>query len=192
VQSEVDWPEKGLRVKQDTKFPEQQGSAFTVKAQNPVDLTLRLRIPYWVRGGGVKINGAPLGAFASPGSYLAISRQWKNGDRVEISLPMDLHIDAMPDDNSVQAVMYGPLVLAGTFDRVTKETMYGEMGPKGDPIKVPDIVADPQKPTDWVEPGKETLTFRAAGQSKAFPMVPLYKVLQDRYAVYWKVSRKSA
>ncbi len=192
VESEVEWPEKHLRLKQETRFPEQQGAAFTIAAPSPVDLTLRLRIPYWVRGGGVKINGAPLEAFASPGSYLAISRRWKNGDRIEISLPMDLHIQPMPDDETVQAVMYGPLVLAGTFDKVTKDMMYGEYEPRGEAFKVPGIIADPDKPTAWVEPGKEPLTFTAAGQSKSFPLVPLYKVLQERYAVYWNVSRKNA
>ncbi|HEY3299003.1 MAG TPA: beta-L-arabinofuranosidase domain-containing protein, partial [Armatimonadota bacterium] len=192
VDSELEWPEKNLRLKQETRFPEQQGSAFIVKTPNPVDLTLRLRIPYWARGGGVKINGAPLEAFASPGSYLGISRRWKNGDRVEITLPMDLHIQPMPDDESMQSVMYGPLVLAGKFETVNKEMMYGEYEPHGEAYKVPDIVADQNKPTNWVEQGKEPLTFNAVGQSKPFPLVPLYKVLQERYAVYWKVSRKNA
>lgn len=191
VDSEVEWPEKGLRLKQETRFPEQQASAFTFKAQSPVDLTLRLRVPYWIRGGSVKINGEALQAFASPGSYLSISRKWKTGDRVEISLPMDIHIQAMPDDERIQAVMYGPLVLAGTFEKVNKDMMYGEYEPRGEAYKVPDIVADLNKPTDWVEPGKEPLTFTATGQSKAFPLIPLYKVLEDRYAVYWKVDRKS-
>ncbi|HUM04397.1 MAG TPA: beta-L-arabinofuranosidase domain-containing protein [Terriglobales bacterium] len=191
VQSELEWPEKGIRLKQETRFPEQQGAAFIVKSSNPVDLTLRFRIPYWVRGGGVKVNGVPLAAFSSPGSYLAISRQWKNGDRVEISLPMDLHIHAMPDDGAMQAVMYGPLVLAGKFESVTKDMMYGEYEPRGEAYQVPKIVADPEKPTAWVGQGNEPLTFKAAGQEKDFSMVPLYKVIQDRYAVYWNVRRKN-
>jgi uncharacterized protein len=191
VQSELEWPEKGLRLKQETQFPEQQGAAFIVKASSPVDFTLRLRIPHWVRGGGVKVNGVSLAAFSSPSSYLAISRQWKNGDRVEISLPMDLHIQAMPDNGAVQAVMYGPLVLAGKFDSVTQDMMYGDLEPRGETYKVPDISADPEKPTAWVGQGSSPLIFQAAGQEKDFAMVPLYKVLQNRYAVYWNVRRKN-
>ena len=59
----------------------------------------------------------------------------------------------MPDDPSVQAVMYGPLVLAGRFDAVAKDLLYSEPGPKvGAQTKVPDIVAHPGHPAVWIEP----------------------------------------
>jgi DUF1680 family protein len=98
----------------------------------------------------------------------------------------------MPDDQSIQAVMYGPLVLAGKFDTVSKEMMYGDYEPKpGDAYKVPQIVADASKPTAWVEAdGKQPLVFRADGQSQPITMVPLYQIIDKRYAVYWKVSNK--
>src|SRR6202050_4169767 len=121
IDSQLDWPEKGLQVRQDTRFPEQEGSTLTLSARNPVRLSLRLRIPYWARGGSVKINGVPLAAFASPSSYLILDRVWANGDKIELSLPMDLHISPMPDDETLQAAMYGPLVLAGRFDAVSPE-----------------------------------------------------------------------
>jgi DUF1680 family protein len=193
IDSQLEWPEKGVRVKQETRFPEQQASTFTISAKTPVQMGINLRIPYWVQGGGVKINGAPVTAFASPSSYL-INRVWKTGDKIELDLPMGLHISSMPDDETMQAVMYGPLVLAGRFDPVTREMMYGDYGPKPDnQLKVPDIIADPGQPTAWVEPDpKQPLAFHAVGQAQPLTMVPLYKVIRERYAVYWKVSRKSA
>jgi DUF1680 family protein len=141
----------------------------------------------------VKVNGATLPVFSSPSSYLTLERAWKTGDKVEINLPMKLHIDAMPDDQSLQAMMYGPLVLAGCFDAVSKEMLYGDYEPKPtDQHKVPDIVADANKPTAWVEAdSKQPLTFRALGQSQDMTLVPLYQVINDRYAVYWKVKSKS-
>jgi len=94
-------------------------------------MTINLRIPYWVRGGSVKINGTLLSAFASPSSYLSINRVWKNGDKIDLSLPMDLHIAPMPDNEHIQAMMYGPLVLAGRFEPVTNEMTYsGDYQPK--------------------------------------------------------------
>jgi hypothetical protein len=95
----------------------------------------------------------------------------------------------MPDDESVQAAMYGPLVLAGRFDAVTKDLSYGPYGPKrGEQSKVPDIIATPGRPAAWVEPDpKQSLTFNAVGQSQPMTLVPLYKVIHERYAVYWKV-----
>jgi hypothetical protein len=89
--------------------------------------------------------------------------------------------------------MYGPLVLAGRFDPVTKEMMYGDIEPKpSDQYKVPEIAADVANPTAWVQPdGKHQLTFHAAGQERAIELVPLNKLIRERYAVYWKVNFKS-
>jgi DUF1680 family protein len=194
VDSQLEWPEKGLRLRQETRFPEQEGSTLTLSVRNPVRLSLRFRIPYWARGGSVKINGAPLAAFASPSSYLLLDRVWANGDKIELSLPMDLHISPMPDDETLQAAMYGPLVLAGRFDAVSPEMMYGDYEPKpSDQLKVPDIVADRAKPAEWLRPDlKEPHTFETVGQASPITLVPLYRVIHERYAVYWKVNGKSA
>ncbi len=187
IASELKWPEKGLTLRQETGFPEQQGTTLTVLSARPLELALRLRIPYWVgRGASVKVNGQVLPAFSSPSSYLTLNRVWKNGDKVELSLPMDLHLHPMPDDESVQAMMYGPLVLAGKLGPVTKEQMYGGYGPQGAATPAPTVRGDRQKPTTWIEPTSVPLTFRTA-QKPEVAVVPLYKILRDRYVVYWKV-----
>jgi uncharacterized protein len=193
IDSQLEWPEMGLRVKQETRFPEEQGTTITVSAKSPTKLAINLRIPYWVQGGSVKINGVAQPVFSSPSSYLTLSRVWKPGDKIELSLPMGLHIDSMPDDQTVQAAMYGPLVLAGRFDAVSKEMTYrGEEPKRDDQEKVPNIVADANKPTAWIEPdSKQPLTFQSVGQPQALTLVPLNQVIHERYAVYWKVDAKT-
>jgi len=192
IDSQLDWPEKGLSVKQQTGFPQEQGTTLEIAGKGPVQLGIHLRVPYWVQGGGVKINGMALPAFASPGSYLTLNRVWKPGDKIELSLPMGLHMESMPDDESMQAAMFGPLVLAGRFDEVPKAASYGEMGPKKERQRmVPDIVADSGNSTGWMEADvKDPLAFHGVGQAEAVTMVPLYKLIHERYAVYWKVGRK--
>ena len=192
VDSQLEWPEKGLRLKQETRFPEEQGTTITVSCKTPSQMGIRLRVPYWAESGSVKVNGAAIPAFSSPSSYLSLNREWKNGDKIELKLPMKLHIDAMPDDRSVQAVMYGPLVLAGRFEAVAKEKIYGDMGPKkGEESKVPAITASADHPTSWVEPdAKQPLTFHSVGQSQALTLVPLNSIYRERYAVYWKVGSR--
>jgi|tagenome__1003787_1003787.scaffolds.fasta_scaffold20990088_13 DUF1680 family protein len=193
IDSELGWPEKGLRLKQQTKFPREQGTSLLISADRPRQLAINVRVPYWAQGGSIKINGMAIPAFSSPSSYLSINRVWKTGDKIELSLPMDLHIDAMPDDETVQAAMYGPLVLAGRFDPVSREQSFIGMGPKGDAKKVPEITADSSHPTAWIEPDpRQPLTFRAVGQPEPFPLVPLNEILHDRYAVYWQVRNKTA
>ena len=58
IDSQLDWPEKGLHITQDTRFPEEQGTTLTIAAKNPAQLSINLRIPYWAQGGSVKINGS--------------------------------------------------------------------------------------------------------------------------------------
>src|SRR5579872_4890284 len=193
IDSQLDWPENGLKINQQTRFPEEQGTTLTIAADRPTRLAINLRIPYWAQAGSVKINGSPLPAFSSPSSYLSLNRVWKAGDKVELNLPMALHIDPMPGNESVQAVMYGPLVLAGRFDDVSKEMSFSGMGPKsGTQTKIPDIVAD-ARPASWVESDpKSSLTFHTVGQSQGITLVPLNRILHERYAVYWNVNRKSS
>lgn len=57
-----------MRFVQATRFPEQHTTTLTITAKRPTALPLNLRIPYWAREGGVKINGTALPAFASPSS----------------------------------------------------------------------------------------------------------------------------
>jgi hypothetical protein len=167
---------------------------LSVTADRPVEATLRLRVPWWAtRGGTLKVNGAASPVFASPSSYLTVARTWKTGDRVELELPMSLSTAPMPDDPSVQAVMYGPLVLAGRLGTqgLTRAMQYGEYDCelKGDPVSVADISGGPEV-SSWVEPvAGRNLTFRTKGQAESRELVPLNRLFGERYAVYWKVRR---
>ncbi|MBI4874557.1 MAG: glycoside hydrolase family 127 protein [Acidobacteria bacterium] len=182
IASEVNWAEKGVRLRQATRFPEEEGTSLTIQTGKPVQMDLRIRVPWWAtRGGSVALNGKPLEAFAGPGSYLVISRVWKNGDRVDVRLPMHLYVETMPDDASVLAVLYGPLVLVGEMGIAdpAKEKMFGPMGPtaKTHENPLPALPAEPVQPV----PGKP-LSFRAGIRT----LTPFYRILNQRYTVYWK------
>jgi uncharacterized protein len=88
---------KGVRVKQETRSPEQEETTLVVSTNLPQPMTIHLRIPCWAPGGNVKINRTALPAFASPSSYLALTRVWNGGDRIQLSLPMALHTAFMPE-----------------------------------------------------------------------------------------------
>ena len=197
IPSELNWPEKGFGLRQDTRFPEQPRTALTVTADKPVHLALRLRIPSWLASAPtVKLNGKALEATASPGGYLTLTRTWKKGDRVEMELPMRLHIEAMPDDPNLQAVLYDPLVLAGDLgaEGLTEQLTTGPMGPRVQalPIQVPSFRAGPSghpaDPASWIKLGDSPLTFRTTGQRKDVTLVPLNAIFDKRYSVYWEVT----
>ncbi len=195
IASELQWPEKNVRVRQETDFPRQQGTKLTVLASRPSDMAIRVRIPYWAQGGSVKVNGKPLPVFASPSSYLTVRGPWKNGDTVELSLPMGLHQSVMPDDETVQTPMYGPLVLAAKHEEVPRERWYGNTGPferrapGTPPPQMPAATGKVDDATTWVEPdANDPLRFRTTGQATQATLVPINQIVHERYDVYWKVT----
>ena len=193
IPSELDWAEKGFQLRQETRFPEQQGTTLTVTAANASPLALRLRVPSWLRTAPtVKLNGKVLDASASPGSYLTLSRPWKAGDKIEMQLPMQLHIEAMPDDPKTQAILYGPVVLAGDLgnEGLTPEMIVGPNAPRLQrlPIQVPTFQAASADPSSWIKPGDRALTFHTTGQAKDVTLAPLNSIFDRRYSVYWQVS----
>jgi len=198
VSSELSWPEKKLKLRQDTDFPRQQGTRLTLTLQQPSGVAIRLRIPYWANGGGVRINGRPVPVFSSASSYLTLRGPWKNNDTIELELPMELHHSVMPDDETVQAPMYGPLVLAARHEEAPKDRWYGDTGPfehrqRGSgPPPIPELPSAKGKvedPSSWVRTASnQKLTFEAAGESGTATLVPMNEIVHERYDVYWKVT----
>ena len=158
IASELNWAERNFRLRQETAFPEEGRTMLTIDADQPVRLTLRVRIPQWARQSSVKINGKLSDVAAAPGSYLAIARTWTKGDRVEIELPMSLDSEWMADDHSLRAFLYGPLVLAGKLGRggLTPALQIGPEGPeigKAPAIPIPQFAARNKRLEEWIKPG---------------------------------------
>ena len=191
IASHVEWPERGIKLRQETRFPEDGKAAFAIAVEHPVEMALHLRIPYWAtRGGSVKLNGETLPIFSSPSSYLTIDRVWKNGDRVELDLPMSLRAEPLLGDPSRVAAMYGPLVLAGRLgsNGLTPEMLQAEYdtAPRGRPAEVAALDSRTPEKLDWIEASSQPLTFHLVGQSAPTELIPFYQVHGEKYAVYWK------
>ncbi|MGO9094137.1 MAG: beta-L-arabinofuranosidase domain-containing protein [Bryobacteraceae bacterium] len=195
IASELEWPEKGLQMRQETRFPEEQGTTLRIQARRPVALELSLRVPWWARRGiAVKVNGRPLPDGASAGGYVNLHRTWKSGDKVEVSTPMSLYSEAMPDDPTLKAFLYGPLVLAGELgtEGLTEEMQYGGADGsntlKGNPVAAPGFRSRAEDPAAWIQPvaGRD-LAFRTSAQERDVTLAPLDRLFGQRYGVYWRV-----
>ncbi|HLW75543.1 MAG TPA: beta-L-arabinofuranosidase domain-containing protein, partial [Bryobacteraceae bacterium] len=193
IASELHWPEKGLKLRQETQFPETSSTMLAISAEKPVHTAIRVRVPRWAHSGAtVKLNGKTLEVTGSPSSYYSIARTWKNGDRLEISMPMHLHMEAMPDDAKQQAFLYGPLVLAGDLgsDGLTEQLITGPNAPnfrRAGRIEVPTLRASGD-PSSWIKPGDKPLEFHTTGQAKDVVMAPINSIFGRRYSVYWQMS----
>jgi uncharacterized protein len=193
IPSELTWKEKGIRVRQDNAFPDTPSTTLTISVEHSASMPLNLRIPYWTASkASVKINGRPTEASASPGSYLTLLRTWNTGDRIELALPMNLRIEKMPDEPTTQAILYGPLVLAGDLgsEGLTGDLTVGPMGPdvKEHPMSVPSFRAPNTDPHSWIKPSDKPLTFRTVGQEREVTLSPFDRTFGERYSVYWTVS----
>lgn len=109
IPSEIDFA--GTAVRLTTRFPDEP--VVRIAVTGAARFTLRVRIPGWVRGPVLTVNGTPTAA--RPGSFAALRRTWRRGDVVELRLPMTPRWLAAPDNPAVHALTYGPLVLAGRY-----------------------------------------------------------------------------
>jgi DUF1680 family protein len=196
VASDLTWKEKGIRIAQTTRFPEEDSTTLTIDCDKPTKMALRIRIPYWATSGGsVSLNGKKLDGFAAPSSFFVLDRVWHKGDTVKLTLPMQLRAEPTPDDPSVLAIMYGPLVLAGklgteglTADNLrappTKPRMVPEF-PKNAAIAAPTLRPRGSEASEWIE-RTGPLEFRTKGQERDVTLVPFSHIIDERYAVYWK------
>ena len=197
IASEAKWPEKGIALTQETRFPEEESTTLTVRThgKHPAEFALHLRVPGWARAASVTVDGKPEQVAAAPGSYVTLKRAWKDGDRIQLRLPMSLRTEATPDDPTLQAVLYGPLVLAGRLGKegLTRELTYGPLAPdEKKPVAVPPLAVPKGMASNYVEavPG-EPLAFRTTGQPASVRLSPLYQILDERYTVYWKTTRQA-
>jgi DUF1680 family protein len=191
ISSAARWPEKGVALEQETKLPEDESTTITVRTKAPVSMPIHIRVPHWTgEHAKVEINGVEQGLQPVAGSYLRLERTWQDGDKIRVHFPMSLRTEALPDAPSVQAVMYGPLALAGRLGTqgLTREMIYGPLGPdRTNGIAVPAIsAASPAGSPGWVEPVRgETLAFRTKRQKDEIRLAPLYRIFDERYTVYW-------
>ena len=112
IASELKWNEKGISIRQETKFPDEQSSRLIIIADRPAELSVNIRYPFWALNGiAIKINGQNQPVQGNPGSFVSVSRQWETGDTIEISMPFSLRFESFRDDPDRAAVMYGPLAM---------------------------------------------------------------------------------
>lgn len=197
IASELNWKERGVTIRQETDFPEKDSTTLIVKAGKPTEFELRLRVPHWTSGARLKINGTSQPVTAQPGSFLSIRRQWQDGDRVEMTVPMRLWLCPMPDDPGLTAIMYGPLVLAGELGPVdVPQTMVYTTEnwfrfPADRVVEAPAIVTAQRDPAAWIEPvAGKPLTFRTSGVGKPndVTLVPYHRLWGQKYAIYWRLT----
>ena len=103
---------KEVKIRETTNYPFDERISFSVDPESPVSFPFYLRLPSWARGARAKVNGKDVGKALEGGKYLRIERTWKPGDKVELTLPMELSVRRWELNKNSVSVDYGPLTLS--------------------------------------------------------------------------------
>jgi DUF1680 family protein len=111
--SVVKW--NNVMLRQSTRFPESSHVEFTVSADEPVRFSIKLRVPDWLQEPmEVSVNGARIHTKVDPAHWMAIEREWKDGDKLHVTLPLAFWLSHLNGEGGgfPAAVMYGPIAMA--------------------------------------------------------------------------------
>ena len=110
-----------VMLKQTTNYPFDENIKIEVSTSSPVNFPLYLRIPRWCDNAKVAINGEPVNINANASSYIRIENKWKQGDVIELTLPMKLAVHTWKENRNSVSVDYGPLTFSLKIDEYYKK-----------------------------------------------------------------------
>ena len=201
ISSVLNWEETGMSFTQETSFPEKEQTRVIVKSEKPRKMKISFRCPEWLdkEKAEFKVNGGKVEAVFDDG-YYTINRKWKDGDTVEMFLPMTLRAVQLPDKSPYYSFMYGPVVLAADLGKERLDGQFADdsrgghvaSGPQLPLQNMPVIVGEEKDLLEnlkRVSPDK--LEFRLSGvyPSRYDGMIlkPFYKTHECRYMIYWEL-----
>jgi len=98
-------------VRQETEYPNVGLVRLHVDPERPAKFPVRLRIPAWANGAGVKVNEQAVDKPVVTGEFFEIERTWKQGDQIVLDLPMNWRLVRGRQRQAGRvAVMRGPLI----------------------------------------------------------------------------------
>ena len=201
IPSKLDWKSKGLVLKQESNFPNEEEVRFQVEHAPKSSFTLLLRNPSWSKGVQVSVNGKIQDINETRNGYIAINRKWKKGDRVSILLPMELALEQIPDQQNYFAFTYGPIVLAAATGTTDMQGLFADDSRGGHiahgcqiPLQeVPMLIGEASEMTTQLKRlSGNKLAFEFTGdiypkQATSLTFIPFYNLHQSRYAIYFHV-----
>jgi DUF1680 family protein len=208
IASELSWKERGVKLRQETEFPDKPRTRLVVSLESPTTFVLRLRYPGWVAAGELKVavNGEALPIESAPSSYVSVEREWKDGDRVEIDLPMHTRLERLPDGSDFASIVHGPIVLAASLDAADPLAEFAEGRLPGQggarrtviqPADAPRLTGSDEVILAGIEPvADRPLTFTARRvvrpvTYRELELIPFSRLHDARYMIYWPIGKTS-
>uniref|UniRef100_A0A0D3GIN1 Alpha-L-arabinofuranosidase B arabinose-binding domain-containing protein n=1 Tax=Oryza barthii TaxID=65489 RepID=A0A0D3GIN1_9ORYZ len=219
IPSTFNWRTAGLTVTQQVKPLSssdqylQVSLSISAAKTNGQYATLNVRIPSWTSMNGAKatLNDKDL-QLASPGTFLTISKQWDSGDHLLLQFPINLRTEAIKDDRpqvaSLNAILFGPFLLAGLTTGDWDAKTGGAATAASDWITPVPASYNSQLVTLTQESGGKTMllstaasfaqaeplrryhaiSFFASGVRRSFLLEPLFTLRDEFYTIYFNLA----
>ena len=202
VSSSLNWKDRGLSLTQTTDLPLSNKVSFTISAA-PLDaVNVSFRKPYWLascQSMTVSVNSQSFNAVDSSG-FLGVSRVWQVGDKVELTIPAEVQVSRLPDNQNAVAFTYGPLVLSAGLGTASMTTTGHAMTIAATmPTGIQDTITinSGTAINTWIgniktnlvqTAGKLEFALKNTDSDSKLTFIPHYSRYQDRYGIYFKLA----
>jgi hypothetical protein len=169
IPSTLRWKQDGANfsLKVVTDYPLGSSLHFEVHATQSKTFAFHFRIPSWTHAPTLFVNGKRANVSVAPGTFASIQRAWRNGDKIELHLPMRTRLEPVDKRHSnTVALLYGPLVLFG-MEGAKRSVTRGQL-----------LAAKKTGSAAW----------QADTVSAPIVLRPFFGIADESYATYFQVS----
>ncbi len=190
VRAKVGTDGREVLITEATRYPFDEAIVLKVGAESPVAFPLYLRIPAWCSSPALRLNGQTLQTPAVAEGWLVLERTWRNGDELQLSLPMPIRLRVWEANHNSVSVDRGPLTFSLSiaeryvkYDR-TEEWPSWEIYPATD-WNYGLVLSDP--PESGFEVGRRD--WDGSGQPFTTEAAPVVLKTKVRKIPQWKLDR---
>jgi len=101
-----------VTIDEQTDYPFGETVRLEISLDAPTRFPLSLRIPGWCTDAKISVNGQPVPVQAQPGTLSTIVRNWRDGDVIELVLPMEVRVHRWEANHGAVSIDRGPLSYA--------------------------------------------------------------------------------
>lgn len=194
LSSEVNCPELGIKLVQESQIPKKDTVRFIVHLTDGIqkDAKIRLRIPSWAKDASVTADDKKITA---EDGYFCVDGKWKDGDTILYTCKCSVISKGLPDCENVFSFFYGPVLLSadlgcenmtdtttGVDVTIPSDKQAGEETIKVTEGNVKNFIATIDS---HMKRKGETLSFSLEGTNRRLTFSPQYKKARERYGIYW-------
>ena len=200
IPSVLQWAERDIKLTQNTQFPYSNRSELVLNMDKSEVFTIGIRYAKWAKQVKIWVNDKPQSHSKNAVEYILIDRKWKNGDKIIVELPMQTHLEYLPDSSNWAAIMHGPIVLAAKTDTTDLDGLFANDSRMGHEAKGKlyplqasiTLVENVKKNLPKINHlNNNALRFSMEGlvqnpEFKNFELMPFFELHDARYQMYFQ------